>query len=67
MYHAIGLNGGTDRFFMSWFILTVTFWHGSSYGQFISTIVPSLEIGAAMTQILIVPFMMVGGLFVNAN
>ncbi|EGR32908.1 hypothetical protein IMG5_067050 [Ichthyophthirius multifiliis] len=67
-YYAIGLNNNDAKYF---FILAAamicTYFYGVSYGLFISVIVPKMEIAMALIPILVIPFMVLGGLYVNTN
>lgn len=42
-------------------------WAGSGYGLFLSTIFPTLEIALALVPILIIPFFVLAGFFVNQD
>jgi len=45
----------------------VTYFAGVSYGLFLSIILPKPELAMAMIPLIIIPFMLFGGFFVNQN
>lgn len=67
-YFAIGLNDSNSKYF---FILNAamicTFFYGTSYGLMISVIIPKMEVAMALVPVLVIPFMVLGGFFVNTN
>lgn len=67
-YFSIGLNDSSAKYF---FILNAamicTFFYGTSYGLMISVIIPKMEVAMALVPILVIPFMVLGGFFVNSN
>ena len=40
---------------------------GSSYGMLLSILIPNLEVAMSLVQVLIVPFVLMSGFFVNTN
>lgn len=50
---------------MGWLVMTAAFWHSASYGQFLSTVAPTLELAMGLVPVLVMPFMVVGGLYVS--
>lgn len=67
-YFSIGLNDESAKYF---FILCAamicTFFYGTSYGLLISVIIPKMEVAMALVPVLVIPFMVLGGFFVNTN
>lgn len=49
------------------FIAILSFWAGTSYGLLISVLVPRLELAMALSPLLIIPLMIMGGFFVNGG
>ena len=45
----------------------ICYFSGVSYGLFLSVIFPNPEMAMSMVPVLIVPFMLFGGFFVNQN
>lgn len=67
-YYSIGLNNMKSSYF---FVLNAamicTFFFGTSYGLLISVVIPKMEVAMALVPVLVIPFMVLGGFFVNTN
>eukprot|EP01015_Nassula_variabilis_P022786 TRINITY_DN4212_c0_g1_i5.p1 TRINITY_DN4212_c0_g1~~TRINITY_DN4212_c0_g1_i5.p1 ORF type:complete len:300 (+),score=30.76 TRINITY_DN4212_c0_g1_i5:38-901(+) len=69
IYFVIGLNDNNfvEKFFIFYLTLFACYFAGSAYGLFLSTLIPKLEVAAALTPVLLIPLMAFGGFFVNNN
>jgi ABC-type multidrug transport system permease subunit len=67
-YYAIGLNDSDPKyFFILMAAMICTYFYGVSYGFLISIVIPKMEMAMAFTPVLVIPFMVLGGFFVNTN
>ena len=48
-------------------MVNCTYFLSSSYGLVYSTLIPKLETAMALVPVLIIPFMLLGGFFINLN
>lgn len=48
-------------------VAILTWYHSYSYATFIAVVIPSLEVAMALVPVLLIPFMVMGGFFVNTN
>jgi len=68
IYFALEMNSySAGKFFIFVAIHMLGWWAGSGYGLFLSTIFPTLEIALALVPILIIPFFVLAGFFVNQD
>ena len=44
-----------------------TYWCGSAYGLWISSLVPNIEVAMTLMPIIFIPLMIFGGMYVNQN
>jgi len=66
IYFIIGLNDSSaNRFFVLALIHIMTWFSGAGYGLCVSTFVPRMEVAMAFIPILVVPFMIFAGFFIN--
>jgi ABC-type multidrug transport system permease subunit len=49
------------------FIQILTYWYGVAYGLLLSILIPKVEVATALVPALIIPFMVLGGFFVNQS
>ena len=45
----------------------LTYWAGSAYGLMMSVFIQKVEVATALTPIIIIPLMLLGGFFMNTN
>jgi len=68
IYFALELNlDSAGKFFIFVALHMLGWWAGSGYGLFLSTIFPTLEIALALVPVLIIPFFILAGFFVNQD
>lgn len=48
-------------------IMNLGYQTGSSYGMLLSVLIPNLEVAMSLVPVLIVPFVLMSGFFVNTN
>ena len=48
-------------------VVNVTYFMSASYGLVYSTVIPKLETAMALVPVLIIPFMLLGGFFINLD
>lgn len=61
---------GVENWTEFWKVILVvncTYFLSSSYGLLYSTLIPKLETAMALVPVLIIPFMLLGGFFINLN
>ncbi|KAL4483030.1 hypothetical protein ABPG74_019056 [Tetrahymena malaccensis] len=67
-YYSIGFNDQQAQYF---FVLCAsmicTFFYGTSYGLLLSVIFNKMELVMALIPVLVIPFMVLGGFFINSN
>ena len=49
------------------FIQILIYWYAVSYGLLLSVIIPKVEVATALVPALVIPFMILGGFFVNQD
>lgn len=68
VYFSIGLNNDSwEKFPMCILIANDVFWAGAAYGMLISIAIPKIEVAVALTPVLIIPLMIMGGFFVSTD
>lgn len=68
IYFAIELNSSSAAKYFIFLALHVLGWFaGSGYGLFLSTIFPSMELALALVPVLVIPFLVFAGFFVNQD
>lgn len=68
VYWATDLGDQTFEQFMTMVAIVVcTYFLSASYGLFYSTVIPRLETAMALVPVLIIPFMLLGGFFINLD
>ena len=66
-YYMVDLNNDIDRFFLHLLIVILTSTAAQSLGYLISALVPSVSVALAITPVIVIPFMLFGGLFINSD
>ncbi|KAL4512556.1 hypothetical protein ABPG72_020393 [Tetrahymena utriculariae] len=67
-YYSIGFNDQqTQYFFMHCTSMICTFFQGTSYGLLLSVLFKKMELLMALIPVLVIPFMVLGGFFINSN
>ncbi|ODM98292.1 Protein white [Orchesella cincta] len=66
-YWMVGLNDDIDRFFIAVGTAVLVANVGSSFGYMASTVTPSFETTMALAPVMITPFMLFGGSFLNKD
>lgn len=56
-----------DEFMKMVLIVNATYFMSASYGLLYSTIIPKLETAMALVPVLVIPFMLLGGFFINLD
>ncbi|CAD8049574.1 unnamed protein product [Paramecium sonneborni] len=68
VYYVIGLSDeNVGKFFMLIFVQFLTYQYAVSYGLLLSTVIPKIEVATALVPALVIPFMILGGFFVNQD
>lgn len=57
----------TDEFLKILCVVNCTYFLSASYGLIYGTIIPKLETAMALVPVLIIPFMLLGGFFINLD
>lgn len=65
VYFAVGLNEEANRYFILCLICILVYWAGTSYGLFLSVVIPKFELAMALVPIVLIPLMIMGGFYVN--
>lgn len=68
IYYITGLGNGTFAEFMRLVVsANCIYFSSASYGLFYSAVIPKLETAMALVPVLIIPFMLLSGFFINLN
>jgi len=67
LYFMVGLNPAVDRFFMAVLIVLLVVQVVVSLGYFMSCSAPNVEIALAISPVIIIPFMLFGGFYLNTG
>ena len=68
VYWATGMgNQNSDEFLRMICTVNATYFLSASYGLLYSTVIPKLETAMALVPVLIIPFMLLGGFFINLS
>jgi len=66
-YWMVGLNPDPARFFMFAFLIILTSNTAYSMGYFISAVSPSVQVALALAPVVLIPFFLFGGFFINLD
>jgi len=66
-YWMVGLNPEADKFFIAAVIVLLVVQVVLSLGYFMSCIAPNIDIALAIAPVLIIPFMLFGGFYLNSG
>jgi len=64
-YWMVGFNPDVDRFFTFMFIIVLTSNAAFSLGYVVSTMSPSVQVALALGPVILLPFIIFGGFFIN--
>eukprot|EP00092_Neocalanus_flemingeri_P095212 GFUD01121127.1.p1 GENE.GFUD01121127.1~~GFUD01121127.1.p1 ORF type:complete len:639 (-),score=177.01 GFUD01121127.1:95-2011(-) len=67
LYWMVGLNPEADRFFIAAGIVLLVVQVVISLGYFMSCIAPNIDIALAIAPVVIIPFMLFGGFYLNSG
>ncbi|CAD8043540.1 unnamed protein product [Paramecium primaurelia] len=68
VYYVIGLSDiHIGKFFMLILIQLLTYQYAVSFGLLLSIIIPNIQLATSVMSVLVMPFMMLGGFFVNQD
>ena len=67
LYWMVGLNPDVERFFIACVIVLLFVQVVLSLGYFLSCIAPNVDIALACAPVLVIPFMLFGGFYLNSG